>query len=238
MATRSRRNLSVSPREICWVPARLAGRSKDERTTADGPARSRRIAYYRKAGVMLAERAGSSLGRQGKAIPVEEMAVQLSLPIATAENPKGATRTKTRDRLGVLRAGAPKAIGNAGTAAPATMEAPAHRRPRPAATGAMGMIRGREPAGGGGHNPPSRGAVYEQRTYGSVGAGAGNRPGYPTVAKAERVARVPEWRWPRRARAAPPQRRCSTVCRSGDDRQLLLGGPLGGEHRGRLHPER
>ena len=129
---------------------------------------------------MLAERAGSSLGGQGKAIPVEETAVQLSLPIATAENPKGATRTKTRDRLGVLRAGAPKAIGNAGTAAPATMEAPAHRRPRPAATGAMGMIRGREPAGGGGHNPPSRGAVYEQRTYGSVGAGAGNRPGYPT----------------------------------------------------------
>ena len=30
VATRSRRNLSVSPREICWVPARLAGRSKDE----------------------------------------------------------------------------------------------------------------------------------------------------------------------------------------------------------------
>ena len=34
-------------------------------------------------------------------------------------------------------------------------------------------------AGGGGHNPPSRRAVYDQRTYGSVGAGAGNRPGYP-----------------------------------------------------------
>jgi hypothetical protein len=32
----------------------------------------------------------------------------------------------------------------------------------------------------GGHNPPSRGAVYDQRTYGSVGAGAGNRPGYPS----------------------------------------------------------
>ncbi len=31
----------------------------------------------------------------------------------------------------------------------------------------------------GGHNPPSRRAVYDQRTYGSVGAGAGNRPGYP-----------------------------------------------------------
>jgi hypothetical protein len=71
---------------------------------------------------MPAERAGSSLGGQGKAIPVEETAVQLSLPIATAENPQGATRRKTRDRLGVLWAGAPKAIGKAGTAAPATME--------------------------------------------------------------------------------------------------------------------
>ena len=44
------------------------------------------------------------------------------------------------------------------------------------------MIRGRKPAGGGVHNPPSRRAVYEQRTYGSVGAGAGNRPGYPSAA--------------------------------------------------------
>jgi len=41
------------------------------------------------------------------------------------------------------------------------------------------LVRARKPAGGGVHNPPSGGAVYEQRTYGSVGAGAGNRPGYP-----------------------------------------------------------
>jgi RNA-directed DNA polymerase len=76
---------------------------------------------------MPAERVGSSTGGQGKAIPVEETAVQLSLPIATAENPRGATRRKTRDRLGAFRAGAPKAIGNAGTAAPATMEEVAKR---------------------------------------------------------------------------------------------------------------
>ena len=76
---------------------------------------------------MPAERAGSSPGRQGKAIPVEETAVQLSLPIATAENPKGATRRKTRDRLGAIRAGAPKAIGKAEKAAPATMEEVAKR---------------------------------------------------------------------------------------------------------------
>ena len=49
---------------------------------------------------MPVERAGSSPGGQGKAIPVEETAVQLSLPIATAENPKGATRRRSRDRLG------------------------------------------------------------------------------------------------------------------------------------------
>jgi RNA-directed DNA polymerase len=76
---------------------------------------------------MAAERAGSSSGGQGKAIPVEETAVQLSLAIATAENPKGATRRKTRDRLGAIRAGAPKAIGNAEKAAPATMEEVAQR---------------------------------------------------------------------------------------------------------------
>ena len=35
-------------------------------------------------------------------------------------------------------------------------------------------------AGGGVRNPPSRGAVCEQHKHGSVGAGAGNRPGYPT----------------------------------------------------------
>ena len=71
---------------------------------------------------MPAERVGSSPGGQGKAIPVEETAVQLSLPIATAENPRGATRRRTRDRLGAIRAGAPKAIDKTGMAAPATME--------------------------------------------------------------------------------------------------------------------
>lgn len=78
-------------------------------------------------GVMLAERAGSSPGGQGKAAPVEETAVQLCLPIATAENPKGATRRKSRGLAGLVRAGAPKAIGNAGTAPPATMEEVAKR---------------------------------------------------------------------------------------------------------------
>src|SRR5207248_9615697 len=78
-------------------------------------------------GVMPAERAGSSPGGQGKPVPVEETAVQLSLPIATAENPQGATRRRTRDRLGEIRAGAPKAIVNDGTAAPATMEEVAYR---------------------------------------------------------------------------------------------------------------
>ncbi len=78
-------------------------------------------------GVMSAERVGSSTRGQGKAVPVEETAVQLSLPIATAENPQGATRRKTRDRLGAIRAGASKAIANAESAAPATMEEVAKR---------------------------------------------------------------------------------------------------------------
>ena len=78
-------------------------------------------------GVMPAERAGSSPGGQGKAVPVEETAVQLGLPIATAENPRGATRRRSRDRLGEIRAGAPKAIVNAETPAPATMEEVVYR---------------------------------------------------------------------------------------------------------------
>jgi RNA-directed DNA polymerase len=82
-------------------------------------------------GVMPAERAGSSPGGQGKAAPVEETAVQLRLPIATAENPKGATRRKgrerNRERSRAVRAGAPKAIGKTKTAAPATMEEVAKR---------------------------------------------------------------------------------------------------------------
>ena len=78
-------------------------------------------------GVMPVERAGSSPGGQGKAVPVEETAVQLCLPVATAENPKGATRRRTRDRLGEIRAGAPKAIGKTGTASSATMEEVADR---------------------------------------------------------------------------------------------------------------
>jgi hypothetical protein len=78
-------------------------------------------------GVMPAERVGSSPGGQGKAVPVEETAVQLCLAIATAENPRGATRRRTRDRLGAIRAGAQKAIANAESAAPATMEEVAYR---------------------------------------------------------------------------------------------------------------
>jgi RNA-directed DNA polymerase len=78
-------------------------------------------------GVMPAEPVGSSPGGQGKAVPVEETAVQLCLPIATAENPRGATRRRSQDRLGEIRAGVPKAIDKTGTAAPATMEEVAYR---------------------------------------------------------------------------------------------------------------
>jgi len=76
---------------------------------------------------MPVERAGSSPGGQGKAVPVEETAVQLSLAIATAENPRGATRRRSRDRLGEIRAGAPKAIDTTRTAASATMEEVVYR---------------------------------------------------------------------------------------------------------------
>jgi RNA-directed DNA polymerase len=66
---------------------------------------------------MPAERAGSSAGGQGKAVPVEETAVQLCLPIATAEG-----RTAVPDLSGARRSAVPKAIVNAESAASATME--------------------------------------------------------------------------------------------------------------------
>src|SRR5512144_844972 len=87
-------------------------------------------------GVMPVEHVGSSTAGRGQAVPVEETPVQLCLPIATAENPRGATRRRTRDRLGdmstrdrleALRAGAPKAIDKTGTASSATMEEVAYR---------------------------------------------------------------------------------------------------------------
>jgi transposase-like protein len=55
-------------------------------------------------------------------------------------------------------------------------------------------------AGGGVRNPPSRGAVCEQHKHGSVGAGAGNRPGYPTIDLAQDVVAPPDPELVERAR--------------------------------------
>ncbi len=62
-------------------------------------------------GVMPAQPAGSSVCGQGKAVPVEEVALQLCLPIATAEVPQGSLRAM----------GVPKAVVNAQQGAPAMM---------------------------------------------------------------------------------------------------------------------
>jgi group II intron reverse transcriptase/maturase len=78
-------------------------------------------------GVMPAERVGSSPGSQGKAIPVDQTAGQLCLPIATAENPKGATRGALPDLSGAREVMVPKAIVNAENVTPVTMEEVAYR---------------------------------------------------------------------------------------------------------------
>lgn len=78
-------------------------------------------------GVMPAEPGGSSTGGQGKAVPVEEVAVQLELPVVTAENPRGATRAAAPDRSRAGHAGVPEATVNAEEAAPATIEEVASR---------------------------------------------------------------------------------------------------------------
>ena len=61
-------------------------------------------------------------GGQGKAVPVDEMVVQLGLPIATADGHR-----KTPDRSGVARVVVPKAIVNAGSWTPVTVEEVAYR---------------------------------------------------------------------------------------------------------------
>jgi len=71
---------------------------------------------------MPAEPAGSSVGGQGKAIPVDQTAWQLRLPIATADDPQGAKRGASPDRSGVREAMVPKAVVNAEDVTPVTME--------------------------------------------------------------------------------------------------------------------
>jgi RNA-directed DNA polymerase len=78
-------------------------------------------------GVMPVEPGGSSPVGQGKAVPVDETAVQLRLPIATAENPQGAARRATVDRSAVRDARVPKAIVNVENVTPVTMEEVASR---------------------------------------------------------------------------------------------------------------
>ena len=59
---------------------------------------------------------------QGKAVPVEQTAGQLQLPVATAEDPAGSAREAVRDRSRAGRAGVPKAIVTEETSTPARME--------------------------------------------------------------------------------------------------------------------
>jgi RNA-directed DNA polymerase len=75
-------------------------------------------------GVMPVQPAG---GGQGKAVPVDQEAVQLCLPIATAEDPAGSARKATRDRSRARRAGVPKAIVTVDASTPAKMEEVAER---------------------------------------------------------------------------------------------------------------
>jgi hypothetical protein len=71
-------------------------------------------------GVMPAQ-PGRDVG-QGKAVPVDETVVQLSLTIATADD-----HLKAPDRSGASRVVVPKAIVNAGTWTPVTVEEVVHR---------------------------------------------------------------------------------------------------------------
>ena len=74
-------------------------------------------------GVMPAKPAGSSAGGQGKAVPVDQAVSQLRLPIATAEAPRGGSRSRSPDRSGGrAAAGVPKAVVRERRCVPAVME--------------------------------------------------------------------------------------------------------------------
>jgi RNA-directed DNA polymerase len=73
-------------------------------------------------GVMPAQLDDREVGGQGKAVPVEQTAAQLRLPIATAEGPAGSAREVVRDRSRAGRAGVPKAIVTTENTPPAVME--------------------------------------------------------------------------------------------------------------------
>jgi RNA-directed DNA polymerase len=74
-------------------------------------------------GVTPAQPTGSSTGGQGKAIPVDQAASQLRLPIATAEAPQGGSCDRFPDHSGGRAdAGVPKAIVNEQACVPATMD--------------------------------------------------------------------------------------------------------------------
>lgn len=75
-------------------------------------------------GVMPAQLVG---GGQGKAVSVDQTALQLQLPIATAEDPAGSAREAARDRSRAGRAGVPKAIVTEETSTLARMEEVAER---------------------------------------------------------------------------------------------------------------
>jgi len=77
---------------------------------------------------MPAEPAGSSACGRGKAVTVDQTVVQLQLPIATAENPRGAARLASSDLSeGGSLVGVPEAIVNAENGTPVTMEEVADR---------------------------------------------------------------------------------------------------------------
>lgn len=74
-------------------------------------------------GVMPAKPGESSLGGQGKAVPVDEAVSQLRLPIVTAEAPSGGSGNRSPDRSGGRTdARVPKAIVNERSGVPAMMD--------------------------------------------------------------------------------------------------------------------
>ncbi len=88
----------------------MAQQNSEDRVVPDG-------------GVTPAQPGGASTAGQGKAIPVDQAASQLRLPIATAEAPQGGSRDRLPDHSGGRAdGGVPKAIVNERICVPATMD--------------------------------------------------------------------------------------------------------------------
>jgi hypothetical protein len=115
------KSLRLIPGDLLGSSGWWAGRSEDEEDDGSMAQQKSEDRVVPDGGVTPAQ-LGDGVG-QGKAVPVDQEAGQLGLPIATAEHRTGVPDRSGTDRVAVE----PKAIVNAEQVAPVSMEEVAYR---------------------------------------------------------------------------------------------------------------